>query len=79
MSYKRVRPPPLSPSPSQFKSDSPPSTELDALSDLDESEPSYLNEVSAPDFLDEAPHVPANEVSVVHGPGRGYRRTRPVN
>ncbi|KAG8830079.1 hypothetical protein FRC17_005473 [Serendipita sp. 399] len=37
--------------------------ELDALSDLDESEPSYLAEVSAPDFLDEAPHVPATEIS----------------
>jgi hypothetical protein len=38
--------------------------ELDALSDLDESEPSYLTEVSAqPDFLDEAPHVPSNELT----------------
>ncbi|KAG8833089.1 hypothetical protein FRC18_004202, partial [Serendipita sp. 400] len=37
--------------------------ELDALSDLDEGEPSYLTEVSAPDFLDEAPHVPATEIS----------------
>lgn len=37
--------------------------ELDALSDFDESEPSYLTEVTAgPDFLDEAPHVPANEL-----------------
>jgi hypothetical protein len=39
-------------------------TELDALSDLDEGEASYLTEATAvPDFLDEAPHVPANEVS----------------
>ena len=38
--------------------------ELDALSDLDEGEASYLTEATAaPDFLDEAPHVPANEVS----------------
>ncbi|PVF99501.1 hypothetical protein CPB86DRAFT_806304 [Serendipita vermifera] len=38
--------------------------ELDALSDLDESEPSYLQEVTAgPDFLDEAPHVPSNEIN----------------
>jgi hypothetical protein len=40
-----------------------PVAELDALSDLDESEPSYLTEVTAgPDFLDEAPQVPSNEV-----------------
>lgn len=42
-----------------------PFSELDALSDLDEGEASYLTEVTAgPDFLDEAPHVPANEVSL---------------
>lgn len=38
--------------------------ELDALSDFEDNEPSYLTEVTAgPDFLDEAPHVPANELS----------------
>ena len=38
-------------------------TELDALSDFEDNEPSYLTDATAvPDFLDEAPHVPANEV-----------------
>ena len=38
--------------------------ELDALSDMDENELSYLDDIKAqPDFLDEAPHVPSNEVS----------------
>ena len=41
--------------------------ELDALSDMDENELSYLDDIKAqPDFLDEAPHVPSNEVSFHH-------------
>jgi hypothetical protein len=41
--------------------------ELDALSDMDENELSYLDDIKAqPDFLDEAPHVPSNEVSLHH-------------
>jgi len=37
--------------------------ELDALSDMDENELSYLDDIKAqPDFLDEAPHVPSNEL-----------------
>jgi len=41
--------------------------ELEALSDMDENELSYLDDIKAqPDFLDEAPHVPSNEVSFHH-------------
>jgi hypothetical protein len=41
--------------------------ELDALSDMDENELSYLDDIKAePDFLDEAPHVPSNDVSFHH-------------
>lgn len=41
--------------------------ELDALSDMDENELSYLDDIKAePDFLDEAPHVPSNAVSFHH-------------
>jgi len=37
--------------------------ELDALSDIDENEPSYLDDIKAPpDFLDEAPHVLSSEL-----------------
>ena len=43
------------------------SLELDALSDMDENELSYLDDIKAePDFLDEAPQVPSNEVSFRH-------------
>ncbi len=43
--------------------------ELDALSDMDENELSYLDDIKAePDFLDEAPRVPSNEVSFHHTP-----------
>jgi hypothetical protein len=41
--------------------------ELDALSDMDENELSYLDDIKAePDFLDEVPHVPSNDVSFHH-------------
>jgi charged multivesicular body protein 5 len=43
------------------------SLELDALSDMDENELSYLDDIKAqPDFLDEAPRVPSSEVSLYH-------------
>ena len=47
--------------------------ELDALSDMDENELSYLDDIKAePDFLDEAPHVPSNDVSFYHHPLYGH-------